>query len=115
MGGKHDWRVPNYADHSFMPLCLSIVNRFNDVHESKFEIPVERIPTQIRPRAERRCTLYDGADGSPGHPGSAVDAPHAVLRTRLPPERPVDLAPDCWTQAEVPSPKAPAARPSGGD
>jgi hypothetical protein len=62
MGGKHDGRVPNYTDHSFMPLCLSIVNQFNDVHESKFEIPVERIPTQIRPRAERRCTLYVGAE-----------------------------------------------------
>ena len=100
MGGKHDWRVPNHRDHSFMPLCLSIVNQFNDVHESKFEIPVERIPTQIRPRAERRCILYDGADGSPGHPGSPVDAPHAVL-----------CAPDCRRSGRWTSPRIAGRKP----
>jgi hypothetical protein len=53
------------TDHSFMPLCLSIVNQFDDVHECKFAIQVERIPSRIQPRAERRSTLCDGADGSP--------------------------------------------------
>ena len=77
-----------------MPLCLSIINQLDEVHESKFAIQVERIPARIRPRAERRSTLYDGADGSPGHPGSPVDAPDAVLPNRQPPERPVTRDPD---------------------
>jgi hypothetical protein len=81
--------VPSkFTDHSFMPLCLSIVNQFDNVHECKFAIQVERIPSRIQPRAERRSTLCDGADGSPAPPGSPVDAPDAVLPSRQPPERP---------------------------
>ena len=91
--------VPSkYTDHSFMPLCLSIVNQFDDVHKFKFEIQVERIPARIQPRAERRSTLYDGADGSPG-PGSPVDATDAVPPNRQPPER-LARDPDRGTQDE---------------
>jgi hypothetical protein len=94
--------VPSkYTDHSFMPLCLSIVNQFDDVQESKFAIQVERIPSRIQPRAERRCTLYDNADGSPGHPWSPVDAPDAVLPNRQPPERPMARDPNRGTQDEA--------------
>lgn len=104
-----------YNQWNSMPLTVSVVNQFDEVHESKFAIQVEQIRDRIKPRAARRSTLYDGADGSPGHPGSPVDAPDAVLPSRQPPERPVDRNRDRWTQAEEPSQKAPAARPAGGD
>lgn len=74
-----------YNQQNSMPLTLSIGNQFDEVHESKFAIQVERIPARIQPRAGRRSTLYDSADGSPGHPGSPVDAPDAVLATGQPP------------------------------
>lgn len=99
-----------YNQWNSMPLTVSVVNQFDEVHESRFAIQVEQIRDRIKPRAKRRSTLYDSADGTPGHPGP-VDAPAAVLPSRQPPERPVDRDSDRWTQAEVPSPKAPAARP----
>jgi hypothetical protein len=108
--------VPSkYTDHTFMPLCLSIANQFDEVHKSTFGIQVERIPPRIQPRAERRSTLYDGADGSPGHPGSPVNAPDAVLPSRQPPERPVDCDADRCAQPEAPSLKGPPARLAGGE
>jgi hypothetical protein len=80
----------NYMDHSFMPLCLSIANQFDEVHESRFEIRVERIAGRVRPRPERRSTLYDGACGSPNEPSLSVDAPCVVQQNGHSPEQRTD-------------------------
>jgi hypothetical protein len=91
--------VPSkYTDHSSMPLCLSIANQFDEVYEFKVAIPVERIAARTQPRAKRRSTLYDEADGSPHSPALPADAPNAVPPNGQPLDRPVAGAPDRPTQ-----------------
>jgi hypothetical protein len=96
--------VPStYTDHSFMPLCLSITNQFDECYESKVAIQVERIPARIQPRADRRSTLYDGAVDAPGRLALPVDV-HEV-------GQPVIRNSDCRMQAKAKL-KAPWARPA---
>lgn len=91
--------VPSdYTDRSFMPLCLTIANQFDEVHESRFGIQVERIAARNRPRPERRCTLYDGACGSPSGPALSVEAPAIVPQNGHSPEQRVDRDSNRQTQ-----------------
>jgi hypothetical protein len=67
-----------FVDKSRMPICLSIINQFGDVHASTIALRVERTAGRIQPRPPRRSTLFERQDGSPAGPAPTVDAPDAV-------------------------------------
>jgi len=91
----------NYMNQSLMPLCLSITNQFDEVQKLEVEIQVERIAVRVRPRPERRNTLYDGECGSPSGPGLPVDALGVVREKGNSPEQRVVHDSDRRTQVEV--------------
>jgi len=66
-----------FADDSVIPICLSIINQFDDVHSSTTEARIKRTAELIRPRPLRRSTLFDREDGSCGSP-EWVDAPDGL-------------------------------------
>jgi hypothetical protein len=49
-----------------MPLTVSIVNQFDDVHPFSFELPVEHVSTPSRPR--RSESLFEPAGRSGSRP-----------------------------------------------
>src|SRR5579859_1315915 len=67
-----------FVDKGFIPICLSIINQFGEVHASTIALRVERTAGRIQPRPPRRSTLFERQDGSPAGPAPAVDAPDEV-------------------------------------
>ena len=67
-----------FVDKSFIPICLSIINQFDHVHESMIELRVERTAGRIQPRPPRRSSLFEREDGLPGGPGFVGDAADGV-------------------------------------
>ena len=65
---------PRYNRECPMPLDLSIINQFDDVHEVSFKLKVEHVAVQVQPRP-LRTRLYDPAKGPsnrPARPGPDV-------------------------------------------
>lgn len=53
-----------FVDKSFVPVSVSVINQFDDVHESTIDLRVERTAGRMQPRSPRRSSLFEREDGS---------------------------------------------------
>lgn len=67
-----------FVDNSNIPICLSIINQFDDIHESTITLRVKRTAGRIQCRLPRPSNLFELNDASSDRPDSAVDTADAV-------------------------------------
>lgn len=66
-----------FADKSPIPISLSIINQFGDVHTSTTTARLMRIAERIQPRPLRRRSLFDPQDGPSCNSDWVVEVPAA--------------------------------------
>jgi len=86
LGESLDAIPTGFANNSLIPICLSIVNQFGDVHKSTTEARLKRIAGRIQPRSTRRSSLFEMQDGSSGGSQRAVDLGDALPGHVSPPQ-----------------------------
>jgi hypothetical protein len=86
LGESLDSIPTGFANNSLIPICLSIVNQFGDVHKSTTKARLKRIAGRIQPRSTRGSSLFEKQDGSYGGPQRAVDFGDALPGHVSPPQ-----------------------------
>ena len=81
-----DANPTGFADNSLVPICLSIVNQFGDVHKSTTRARLKRIAERIQLTASAPDQSIRTADGASGSPDRLLDIPDALALHNSQPE-----------------------------